>query len=1759
MRSLFFAVAALLFFTAFSLYPPLFAHAEDDGGYQPGDTGIIDEAKNKDIYVNVDGEMLDTLSAMAGQTITSEKLAEDIKAYLLSKGESYNDANIRVRSNTAVIDTTDLSNWYVFDHYDDGQGTTTSYGGINAATTGFYKPNEEPDKSYFTNMRKYYQVRDIRSYASSSGNIPFSEVLTIEQLVTNGAQYGMTNDTDIVGLGSCNVRKLREHIYSYKDNNGSHMIFMGYGANARSGNASVQGYNYLTDFLFYPATSAEEKTIEFDIKSDNVRTHSMAGAGFLINTGIEEREESGNIVQYIHGYMLYIKFLPPSSNGAPTHAEFYLYKINPNVKADDFHDRMAINSTKLATDATYVSLIGTCRSSYNNSNQHQTDENADAIFRSGSTFKTSMHLRVVFDNEKFELYASDAKGATETKAVFTYYADGNMANDAASNVSKTRANFSTGSFGFGPLVDYTGSGHTCATTSVYRFTNLEMYFKVDVFSALLDTDFFSSQNTDRFFVNLLSKKVDDTNGDFWQGIARLRGEQIFYVTNSENDVIGDAGANRNNGKTLLPGTDYTTYQGFIQAMGEYLHSPGAWEDGALPPMDTAEPYAAFSIVGRDQYLENTDASIALIKVEEQRMADAPVTVYLQNRSMVKAPSTIKELKATIIKPDETEQTLTIPYDGTNALQEYQLFTLDGTSTQIGTYTVKLVAVAVDENGQNPVESAEVVKHFNVIQDTIAPTVTLKTADEANINGETGIYEGNRLTLTLADVGWGVVAYQFGYGESAESATFTQDNYVKLEDMWASYSLTIPAIGARNENLYVKAWDWVGNLYTYQLPVNPRILGITIDGENDFVSIPASTFNTTLTDAYITGQVVELTGFTYGKVGEFSITGFAVEKNAATPLERITMDGDKTLYPVVRDTTVPTASLDDSLAAHVESGIYMADHIKINLADAGIGLTSYQVGYGTADDNISYGDAQSLANVESQQVVLTSLPGGKQNLYVRVVDGHGNETIFKQAINPRIYTVSIDKDNAFGVDLSAHSYPADTNTYAIDETATPPTVAGYPTVNGYQLIGFHTNRLATAGLSTIAIAGNATIYPILSDIEKPVITITPATTDSFVTEIDLTATIADNHQVASQYYYLVEYNNTATLPTTLTDGQMEALVSNAGGTWQSFTGNSIQIPGTSLTSGKQYQLLVKAVDASGNLAYGLSRGYRFDIVNPVLKVGDTPVTTSLTHSLSTTLTFSDDFSLPENLTITYVKNGQGSAVPVNPADCTLVPPAEGADTYLFTVADERGNRITRIIIIKSYQALLSPLEDLDVDNVTADAGDALEEIKNSIESILTEEDATTGATQQQLEDLANALQKIVDLGKVLKEVADARAALEDVLSQVDFDGVTPAEKDMLADALVDAKDLLAGKGDNLTAAETERLKDVIKELEDLITFIDAEAEQKRLENDGLTLNDLDGVGELIHNYEDLLNRNDLPPTVREEIEQKLDDLHQKKENLEQATDFVQSHDPIVDMAYDALTPGDYQASIDAFEDWNTLTAAQKELAYPGKVDETEEHLEKMYFKATQDGRKTTEIKGLEDRGELTVDGLPQLFTDATIFTPENQQLVLDGGRVHLQLVFQSKGQTLSQEEKTVLEQALNQEKDRVTEVVDISLFKIESDRDGAILNTTNLTHLGSSLRVVIPLTTQQQGYARLRLFRIHESQVDYLEDLDRDRASYTARTNRFSTYVFVYDGSIASTGDVDHIPWLMLFIVSYAILAIGVVLLLQQRLNERRAQEASGEQ
>ncbi|MDE6318422.1 MAG: hypothetical protein K2M22_01655, partial [Lachnospiraceae bacterium] len=166
------------------------------------------------------------------------------------------------------INTTDLRDWYVYDHYD-----TAIWGAGNTKNP----PQQWSDEYGDQEKRKFYPYTENNSYTP-----PNTEpVTTIKEWLEKKEAYKHPS------MGYC-LAHFKEHIWSRQDGGKASMTFAGYGRQS------------CVDFLFYDPQSDGEKVVDFDVDSSMVNPHTLAGAGFLFNTKVVEDKLTGYVVLFVY-------------------------------------------------------------------------------------------------------------------------------------------------------------------------------------------------------------------------------------------------------------------------------------------------------------------------------------------------------------------------------------------------------------------------------------------------------------------------------------------------------------------------------------------------------------------------------------------------------------------------------------------------------------------------------------------------------------------------------------------------------------------------------------------------------------------------------------------------------------------------------------------------------------------------------------------------------------------------------------------------------------------------------------------------------------------------------------------------------------------------------------------------------------------------------------------------------------------------------------------------------------------------------------------------------------------------------------------------------------------------------------------------------------------------------------------------------------------------------------------------------------------
>lgn len=369
---------------------------------------------------------------------------------------------------THIIDTTDLRNWYVYDHYDTNCWDA-------ADKNGNKKPDswEDAYKEYL--HRPYYGYTPRFITDSVEGN-------SISSWLKNPPIF------PTVVFGDClALVPFKEHIYSRTENGKPEMTFVGYDETAN------------VDFLFYDPQSAGQKTIEFDVNSSKVNAHTLAGSGFLLNTGIT----NGNMLS---GYLLYYLYPEPSNTSGTidsTPSTISLYRFS-DIYIDSLHD----GSSKSAI--------------INNSNL----VGSKSFNIEPEDWETEMSIKVTVDGNDVTV-TQHPKDNTDASKTFTWKIEG--------------GNF----HGFGPLVAY--KTHACQVASSFTYSNLRMQFtdpdqEKNLLSSLTEADFSQQGGVKRYFLNLLGESktlayTDESGTEFGdqyhEFLYMMQDEGIGLITDAK--------------------------------------------------------------------------------------------------------------------------------------------------------------------------------------------------------------------------------------------------------------------------------------------------------------------------------------------------------------------------------------------------------------------------------------------------------------------------------------------------------------------------------------------------------------------------------------------------------------------------------------------------------------------------------------------------------------------------------------------------------------------------------------------------------------------------------------------------------------------------------------------------------------------------------------------------------------------------------------------------------------------------------------------------------------------------------------------------------------------------------------------------------------------------------------------------------------------------------------------------------------------------
>lgn len=619
--------------------PGLAVWAEEGGA-------IVNPNPKIDIVVNVPSDYSGTFLDYKAE----------LEKELIAQGLDPGDFRI---SNAAVkINTGDLSSWYVYDHYYN-QATYNSLG-LNSVR----QPYAAADNTY------------INKSAQSKKPITITEYIKEWKAKHNGQnpQY---------------CAALVRHIDSVVDEDEkASMYFMGYGTKP------------LTDYLFYPAAKDTKRTMSFDIEANKVDTHTLQGAGYLLNAGVDK---NGNL----QGYVFYYAFSSATAGTA------YIYKLKGvNASTTMRQSLLSANCTVVAQKA----------------------------------------FALPSDTKKIRVTA-ELGPTSVTLQQQNYMASGALSDPI--DMFRNQTLTATGYNGVGPIVSY--KSHGCASLSAFTYSDIVMTYEDNAFEALRETQY--ADNADfRYFINLKGDSGDphipkETSDLYKEGINRLNDREIMYISNANdgrvltNPTEEHYGIGPDNG--CYAEDSENSVKQIAAFIAERFENNEPFQRVELPDTQTT-PTGDFKIIGTD------GNQIISVHQKHLKTDDDTVEAKFDDASFASPGNTLVRWQYRIYDPDgvtvllEESRTST---DGT--APESPVFSVTRNSKP-GKYTFELTVT--DDKGQT---SARCTTYFVVYNDETGPAIDISAGENAAVITVTD--QGNGIAddgyTILPNQGSGVLKYQ----------------------------------------------------------------------------------------------------------------------------------------------------------------------------------------------------------------------------------------------------------------------------------------------------------------------------------------------------------------------------------------------------------------------------------------------------------------------------------------------------------------------------------------------------------------------------------------------------------------------------------------------------------------------------------------------------------------------------------------------------------------------------------------------------------------------------------------------------------------------------------------------------------------------------------------------------------------------------------------------------------------------------------------
>ncbi len=778
---------------------------------------VVADKADFDVFISADPNHDPDADVMSGK----------IQGYLnqlIQNGGGGKTSRFQTEATKVVIDTTDLTKWYLFDHYDNQHFTSDNGTTFDKAEWEKWIKTREDTKG---TLPAHWYPYGLQNNEGHDGNAPAGSAPTnIEEL------YGTPENP---GPNWGNTAYLREHIATAIETvNGASL-------------PAMQFYGYFAglfaDFLFYPADKASTKKVTFDVDANNVLPHSLRYAGFLINTSIENKGTSGATIS---GYALVLEYGPINQDATVAVNSItggYLYRLE-NVNVDDLHAKGIHDGS--ASVGTLLSGVSA--------------ENPESIYdrllleQYGNDFwkKSQINLEITSTHLTATISKLDTAGkltGESTKILDNYKLSKEMPGG-----------------GFGPYVDYSVSTqqHTCNITSAYRFSNLKMSFENtgaggtdSVLSGLAQSDYLNDSGK-RFFINLTDpnksdytetanqvdlgylKKMQDENIVLLTDESQTGGKDIFPKTHlgeNSKDANNPYDVTDANIQDIYSGTDKTEKLAAKLAWLIYHTNKGNTGDPAIPT-ETAVP--TLKLMDQADWGTPGSTSKQVSTVQREIIPGAAgskqLKVFLNNDYTVNGLA--ERAMYSIKLPDNTIKTIADGGDielktDTDSGKLY-FYVTDQWAT--GEYAVSLTyntnpnyELGADPDKKIIKQSQTATTKFTVATDTVKPTVGTPTVGATADNKITATIQVTNTASTGAytytsDLAKYAVVVN-GTATAPDVSTVTPINITADAPLPSSYTNTT-ASAPGDYYVHVYVWDAAGN---YHVASSAKYTVTTIKG------------------------------------------------------------------------------------------------------------------------------------------------------------------------------------------------------------------------------------------------------------------------------------------------------------------------------------------------------------------------------------------------------------------------------------------------------------------------------------------------------------------------------------------------------------------------------------------------------------------------------------------------------------------------------------------------------------------------------------------------------------------------------------------------------------------------------------------------------------------------------------------------------------------------------------------------------------------